>query len=178
MVPTAARRSPVWLRNLLWLWLGAWVGSMALFGAMTRAAFRVVPDPANAGGLVRELLHPMLALSALSGIGLALIAVRLRSGRFTIGLPLVLATASLINQFGVSPAVAEIQLTDPNLVPELAARFAALHRLSVWLFVGTGIGVVVLAVAHALSEIRQARDLHPESIPPSAPNEKTARKPA
>jgi len=174
----AARRSPVWLRNLLWLWLGAWIGAMALFGAMTRAAFRVVGDPATAGALVGELLHPMLALSAVSGVGLALIAARLQRGRFTIGLSLVLATASLINQFGVSPAVAEIQLTDPNLVPELAARFAALHRLSVWLFVGTGVGAAVLAFAHGLAEIRQARELRPEAAAALAPDEKTARKPA
>jgi hypothetical protein len=74
--------------------------------------------------------------------------------------------------------VAEIRLTDPNLVPELAARFAALHRLSVWLFVGTGIGVVVLAVGHGLAEIRQARESHPEAVARPARDEKTARKPA
>lgn len=178
MADVAARRAPAWARNLLWLWLGAWIGSMALMGATTRVAFRVIGDPKVAGDLVRALLDPMLAFGALSGLGLSAIAVALRRGRFTIVLPLVLATASLINQFGVSPAVAEIELTDPSLAPDLAARFAALHRLSVWLFVGVGVGAAVLAVAHGLSERREARDSHPDALAAAAAREKTARKPA
>jgi hypothetical protein len=151
------------LRSLLWLWLGAWIGAMALFGAVTRVAFRVIPDPAVAGSLVGSLLHPLLAIGALSGVVLSMLAIRLGRGRVTIVLPLVLATACLINQFGVSRAVAEIRLTDPGLSPELARRFAALHRLSVWLFVGTGAGAVVLAFTHALTETKRARGPDPRS---------------
>ena len=161
MVASASLRGPAWLRNVVWLWLGAWIGSMVLFGSLTRVAFRVVPDPATAGHLVRALLDPMLSFGAISGIGLSILAAVLRRGRVAIVLPLVLSTASLINQFGVSPAVAEIQLTDPSLAPELAARFAALHRLSVWLFVGTGMGSAVLAIAHGLAEARQSRAMRP-----------------
>jgi hypothetical protein len=134
---------------------------MTLFGMMARAAFRVVPDPAVAGHLVGTLLDPMLAAGAVSGIGLSALAFRLQSGRVTIVLPLVLATACLINQFGVSRAVAEIQLGDPGLSPELAARFSALHRLSVWLFVGTALGAVGLGVAHGLAQARVARGRAP-----------------
>ena len=137
---------------------------MALFGSLTRVTFRVVPDPETAGHLVRALLDPMLTISAISGLSLSMLAATMRRGRFTIALPLVLTAASLVNKFGVSPAVAEIHLTDPTLAPELAARFAALHRLSVWLFVGTGLGAVVLAVAHGLAEVRQARELRPARI--------------
>lgn len=151
------------LRPILWLWLGAWIGAMACFGAMTRTAFALIPDPAVAGSLVAALLHPLLAIGALSGVGLSILAIRMGRGRVTIVLPLVLATACLINQFGVSRAVAEIRLTDPGLSPELAGRFAALHRLSVWLFVGTGAGAVILAVAHALAEARPARGPRPTS---------------
>lgn len=151
---------------------------MALFGATTRIAFRVVGDPRTAGDLVSALLGPMLGLGAASGIGLSVIAAVLRRGRFTIVLPVVLAAASLINQFGVSPAVAEIELTDPGLVPELAARFAALHRLSVWLFMGVGLGAVLLAVVHAFAERREARQLRPVRAPSDLAREKTARKPA
>lgn len=151
------------LRSTLWLWLGAWIGAMALFSAATRVAFQVIPDPAVAGSLVGALLHPLLAIGAISGVVLSILAIRLGRGRVTIVLPLVLATACLINQFGVSRAVAEIPLTDPGLSPELAGRFAALHRLSVWLFVGTGAGAVVLAVAHALAEARMARGARPTS---------------
>jgi len=156
--PAAAPRRIRWQRDLLWLWLGAWLGSMALFGSLTRVAFQVVPDPAAVGHLVGALLRPMLTVCAISGIGLSALAGWMRRGGVTIVLPLVLATASLINQFGVSPAVAEIELTDPRLAPGLAARFSALHRLSVWLFVATGVGVVALAIAHALAEARQARE--------------------
>jgi hypothetical protein len=138
---------------------------MGLFGMVTRVAFEVVPDPETAGHLVRRLLDPILMAGTASGLGLSLLAGSLRRGRVAIVLPLVLATACLINQFGVSPAVAEIQLTDPGLPPELAARFAALHRLSVWLFVGTGVGAVALAVTHGLAEARQARELRPARAP-------------
>lgn len=157
-------RTPASLRAVIWLWLGAWIGAMALFGWVARAAFRVVPDPSVAGHLIGTLLDPMLAAGAISGIGLSALAVRLQSGRVTIVLPLVLTTACLINQFGVSRAVAEIQLSDPGLSPELAARFSALHRLSVWLFVGTGLGTLVLGVAHALAQGREARAGSPTAI--------------
>lgn len=149
------------LRPILWLWIGAWIGAMALFTAVTRTAFRVIPDPAVAGSLVGALLHPLLGIGALSGVGLSILAFRMRRGRVTIVLPLVLATACLLNQFGVSRAVAEIHLTDPGLSPELASRFAALHRLSVWLFTGTAAGAVVLAVFHAVAEMREARGRRP-----------------
>jgi len=149
------------LRAALWVWLGAWIGAMGFFGMLARAAFRVIPDPAIAGELVGSLLGPVLLLGAFSGLGLSALAIRLSRGRVTIVLPLVLSAACLLNQFGVSPAVSEIRLTDPGLSPELAARFAALHKLSVWLFVGTGLGLVALAVAHGLAEARGAR---PKSV--------------
>jgi hypothetical protein len=150
------------LRSILWLWLGAWIGAMAFFGGLTQVAFRVIPDPAVAGSLVGALLGPLLAIGALSGVALSILAIGLGRGRVTIVLPLVLATACLINQFGVSRAVAEIRLSDPDLSPQLAGRFAALHRLSVWLFVGTAAGAVVLAAAHALAEAREARGARPK----------------
>lgn len=161
-VPTGRIDRPA-LRAFLWLWLGAWIGAMAFFVGVAQAAFRVIPDPAIAGSLVGMLLSPLLTIGALSGVGLSMMAIRLGRGRVTIVLPLVLTTACLINQFGVSGAVAEIRLTDPGLSAELAGRFAALHRLSVWLFTGTGIGAVVLAVAHAVAEAREARGARPTS---------------
>jgi hypothetical protein len=130
---------------------------MVFFGALARVAFHVIPDSAVAGDLVASMLGPLLGIGAVSGLGLSALAIRLGRGRFTIVVPLVLTAACLLNQFGVSPAVAEIRLDDPGLSPELAARFAALHKLSVWLFVGTGIGLVALAVAHGLAEARGTR---------------------
>lgn len=146
---------------------------MALFGATARAAFRVIPDPAVAGELAGTLLKPVLLSGAVSGVALSWLAARLRRGRFTIVFPLVLAAACLINQFGVTRAVAEIPLTDPGLAPELAARFAALHRLSVWLFTAVGIGAVVLAAAHAVAEAREARGSALTTARKRQPGEKT-----
>lgn len=164
-MPPTAPAGHVLTRVGFWIWLGAWLGTIALFSATARAAFRVVPNPEIAGQLVGELLHPLLAFGAVSGVALAGLAARLRRGAFTIVLPLVLTTACLVNQFGVTRAVAEIRLTDPGLAPEMAARFAALHRLSVWLFIGVGVGVLILAAAHVRAELREARGSAPTSAP-------------
>jgi hypothetical protein len=158
--PPAPTRD-AWLRALLWLWLGAWIGAMALFGSLTRVAFEVVPQPEVAGQLVGRLLGPLLTIGGVSGIGLAALAATLGRGVAAVIVPLVLAIACLINRFGVAGAVAEIRLTDPGLGPELATRFATLHRLSVVLFMGTLFGAVLLAAIHAGIEVRRARGLRP-----------------
>ena len=67
--PTSAARP--WLRALLWLALGGWIGAMGLFGAMTRVAFEVVPSPEIAGHLVGRLLEPLLTTGAVLGASLA-----------------------------------------------------------------------------------------------------------
>lgn len=151
------------LRSILWIWLGAWIGAMALFVATATNAFRLIPDPAVAGSLVGALLGSLLTIGAVSGVGLSILAIRLGRGPVTIVLPLVLAAACLINQFGVTQAVAEIPLTDPGLSPEQARRFATLHRLSVWLFTGTGLGAVLLAAFHVVAETRETRGRRPTS---------------
>jgi hypothetical protein len=161
--PAASTAQP-WLRALLWFALGAWIGAMGLFGAMTRVAFALVPSPEIAGHLVGRLLEPLLTAGALLGVGLAVLGAALGRGRLAIGVPLLLSIACLVNQFGVSRAVAEIHLTDPGLAPGLAARFATLHQLSVWLFTGTGIGALVLAAIHARIEVRESLRSGPTRI--------------
>lgn len=153
--PTSAARP--WLRALLWLALGGWIGAMGLFGAMTRVAFEVVPSPEIAGHLVGRLLEPLLTTGAVLGASLAAMGAALGRGRLAIGMSLLLSIACLVNQFGVSRAVAEIHLTDPGLAPGLAARFATLHQLSVWLFIGTAVGALALAAIHARIEARESR---------------------
>ena len=160
--PDSAARP--WLRALLWFSLGIWIGAMGLFGAMTRAAFDVVPAPEIAGHLVRRLLEPLLMTGAVLGVGLAALGAVLGRGRLSIVVPLLLSIACLVNQFGVSRAVAEIHLTDPGLAPGLAARFATLHQLSVWLFIGTGLGALVLAAIHLRIDVSEARRNGPSRI--------------
>jgi hypothetical protein len=158
-VPSRAAAPRTWLRALLWLWLGALIGAMGLFGAMTRVAFEVVPEPAVAGDLVRRLLGPLLAIGAISGVGLAGLGAALGRGRLAIAVALLLSITCIVNQFGVSRAVAEIHLTDPGLAPGMAARFATLHQLSVWLFVASGLIALVLAAIHAWIETGSARGI-------------------
>jgi hypothetical protein len=149
---------------LLWLGLGAWLGAMGLFGAMTRVAFDVVPTPDVAGHLVSRLLGPVLLTGAIVGAALAVLGAALGRGWLAIVVPLLLSITCLVNQFGVSRAVAEIHLTDPGLAPGLAARFATLHHLSVLLFTGTGLGALVLAAIHARIEAREAQGIGPGGI--------------
>lgn len=137
---------------------------MGLFGAMTRVAFEVVPSPEIAGRLVGRLLEPLLTTGAVVGAGLAVVGTALGRGRVAIGIPLLLSMACLVNQFGVSRAVAEIHLTDPALAPGLAARFAMLHQVSVWLFVATALGALVLAAIHARIEARESQHRGPTRI--------------
>ena len=155
-----------WLRALLWLWLGALIGALGLFGAVTRVAFEVVPEPAIAGHLVRRLLDPLLAISAVSGVGLAALGSTLGRGRLALIVPLLLSITCIVNQFGVSRAVAEIHLNDPDLAPGLAARFATLHQLSVRLFIATTLLALLLAGIHAHFEARGARSLDPNGAGP------------
>jgi hypothetical protein len=154
----------LWLRALLWLSLGIWIGAMGLFGAMTRVAFEVVPTPEIAGHLVSRLLQPLLLAGAVLGAGLAVLGAVLGRGRLAIVFPLLLSIACLVNQFGVSRAVAEIHLADPGLAPGLAARFATLHQLSVWLFTGTGLGALVLAAIHARIDVSESQRNSPSRI--------------
>jgi hypothetical protein len=85
-------------------------------------------------------------------------------GRLAIVFPLLLSIACLVNQFGVSRAVAEIHLADPGLAKGLAARFATLHQLSVWLFTGTGLGALVLAAIHARIDVSESQRNSPSRI--------------
>lgn len=152
------------MRSLLWLWLGVLIGTMGFFGALTRVVFEVVPQPEIAGLLVRRTLGPTLAIGSVSGLALAALGAALRRGWVVVALPLVISIACIVNQFGVSRAVAEIQLNDPALAPGMAARFGMLHQLSVWLFMTAAAIAVLMAAIHLWIETGRAR-----GIAPSAP---------
>ncbi len=145
---TLSPRVAAVLRPLLWLLLGSWLGAMLLFGAVVApAAFGVLPTPELAGDLVGRVLASLHLSGAIAGLILALLAGLLRRGRAAIGLSLLLSALCVVNQFGVSPAVAEIRLSDPGapLAPGAAERFARLHQLSVLLFGATVVGLLGLA---------------------------------
>jgi hypothetical protein len=148
---------------VLWLWLGVLIGAMGFFGALTRVVFEVVPQPEIAGLLVRRLLDPTLSIATGSGVGLAILGSALRRGRLAVVLPLLISITCIINQVGVSRAVAEIELNDPGLAPDMAARFGTLHQLSVWLFIAAGLIAVLLAGIHARFEAEHARGIAPST---------------
>jgi hypothetical protein len=158
-VPATARTSsrPL-LRSLLWTLLGAWLGAMALFGAvLARVVFEVVPSLETAGLLVGRVLGPLQLGGAVAGVALSALGGALGRRRIAVVLPLLLSAVCLVNHFGVSPAVAAIHLEDPSAGPGAAARFAMLHRLSVGLFSLTVVGVLGLAALHAAWELREER---------------------
>jgi hypothetical protein len=156
-VSPAAPAARAWLHALLWLWLGAWLGAMGLFGSLTRVVFQVIPQPEAAGHLVARLLGPLLAFGAVSGLGLALLAIALGRGSGAVLLPILLAAVCLVNEFGVARAVEAVRLGEPGLAPGQALRFVWLHRLSVVLFLVTAAGAVVLALVHARADARESR---------------------
>jgi hypothetical protein len=136
---------------------------MGFFGALTRVVFQVVPEPEMAGHLVRRLLDPLLMTGTISGLALAALGAALRRGRVAIAAPLLISILCIVNQFGVSRAVAEIHLNDPGLAPGMGARFATLHQLSVWLFVAALLIAIGLAWIHARHEAEGARGIGPNA---------------
>jgi hypothetical protein len=81
----------------------------------------------------------------------------LHRGRLAVALPLLLALSCALNHFGVSPAVAAIELTDPAAAGDTGARFARLHQLSVGLYTATAAGALLLAALHTRAELREER---------------------
>jgi len=156
-VPGPARpRARVVGRVLLWTALGGWLGALLLCGAVVvRAAFEVVPDARIAGHLVGRVLAPLQLAGIGMGAALAALGGSLGRGRLVVALPLLLAALCAANHFGIAPAVAAIDLSDPASGADAGARFARLHQLSVGLYVATALGVLLLGALHAAIELRQ-----------------------
>lgn len=143
------------LRSLLWLLLGGWVGSWALFGlVIAPTAFRVLPTTEIAGTLIGPVLTAMHLYGAVAGFGVAGVAVALRRGRLRVMLPVLLAVACLYSQFGVSGEISEIrdQVFGPEGTEALAARWTSLHRLSMGIYLAVSGAILWLLVLHAASD--------------------------
>ena len=85
------------LRPLLWLLLGGWIGTLALFSfSVATAAFQVLPSSELAGDLVGQVLRTVHLSSIAAGLGLAILARALGRGRLAVGLPLLLAGICLV----------------------------------------------------------------------------------
>jgi len=147
------------LRSTLWLALGGWVGSWALFAlVIARLAFRVLPSPEIAGHLIGPTLEVLHWYGAAAGTALAALAVLLRRGRVLVALPLTLAVACLVSQLGVTPRMEALHdlAFGPAGNVEAAARYRHLHGISMAIFSAVLVGAIGLIVLHVRRENPQA----------------------
>lgn len=145
----------VTLRSLLWLLVGGWVGSWGLFGlVIAPTAFRVLPSAEIAGTLIGPVLTALHLYGAVAGVLVAVLAAALGRGRLRVVLPLLMATACLYSQFGVSGEIAEIR--DQAFGPEgselVAARWNRLHQLSMGIYLVVSAASIWLLVLFAASD--------------------------
>ena len=143
------------LRTVLWILLGGWVGSWLLFALVVApTAFRVLPSPEAAGSLVGPVLDALHLYGAAAGLALAALALALRRGPVRVALPLLMSAACLYSQFGVSAELAEIRhlAFGPQGSEAVAARFNALHRLSMEIYSGVLVAALALVGLHAISD--------------------------
>jgi hypothetical protein len=150
-----ATRHGVALRSAVWLVLGGWVGSWALFAfVIARLAFRVLPSAEIAGQLVGPTLEILHWYGAAAGVALAVLAVVLRRGRLLVVLPLALAAACVGSQLGVTPQMAALRdlAFGPEGNVEATARYRQLHGISMSIFSSVLLGAIGLVVLHVRSE--------------------------
>lgn len=154
MTTPARARSRVLAGALLWVVIGGWFGALLLFAAVVApTAFSMLPDPRLTAHMVGRVLASLQLAGMGLGVLLAALGGGLGRGRLAVALPLVLAAMCAANHFGVAPAVAAIDLTDPAAGAGAGARFARLHQLSMGLFLATTAGVLLLGILHAVREL-------------------------
>lgn len=139
------------LRSALWLALGGWVGSWALFAlVIAQLALRVLPSPEVAGHLIRPVLDVLHWYGVAAGLLLAALAGVLQRGRLLVALPLLLALACLASQLGVTPrleAIRDLAFGVGGNV-EATAQYRHLHGLSMAIFSAVLLGTIGLVVLH------------------------------
>jgi hypothetical protein len=142
---------------ILWIALGSWIGAMALFAAVvTPTIFGNVSSPDQAGRLVGPILAAIHLYGIVAGVGIAALALGLGHGLRVPLLALLLAGACAYSHFGVSAAIAELRDAAFGAAPDpqAQARWAELHRRSVWIFGAAGLGAIALAFMNAFEENR------------------------
>lgn len=143
------------LRCALWLLLGGWIGAWTLFATtVAPVAFTRLPSPDLAAEVVGPVLAVLHRYGIVAGVALALLAALGRRGALRVVLPLVLALACAVSEFGITPAIHAVRAHafGPAADAAAAARFARLHRASTALYTAVGVGALVLAVLHARTD--------------------------
>jgi Domain of unknown function (DUF4149) len=144
------------LRAVLWLSLGSWVGAWGFFAfVVSRIAFQVLPGNV-AGDLAGSLLH----ILHLGGAGAALLSAAAMAGLgrrgLVVGVPVLLALASVASELVLSPEIAALRPSalGAGNTADTQARFGLLHGLSLGLFVLIHLASIGLVVWVAWLETR------------------------
>jgi hypothetical protein len=140
------------LRTTSWILLGGWLGSWGLFAfEVAPTTFQVLYTQGTAGEVVAPVLATLHNYGIVAGLGLAGVAALGRRGWLRIVWPLALAALCAISEYGITPAINEVQPHSfgPALEQEAAARFSQLHQLSRSVFGFVGLGVLGLVVLEA-----------------------------
>jgi hypothetical protein len=128
-----------------------WLGAMLLFAfVIAPTAFRVLPGAEVAGQMIGPVLRAIHLIGIAAGLSLALLAWALGRRRWLIVLPLLLAAAFAFSEFFVTAQIAGVlphDLGGPG-PEERAARFAALHRLSMIIYTVVGLGAAAVGAGH------------------------------
>ena len=141
----------------------AWLGGVALFGAVVApAAFDVLPSRTLAGALVGRVLPALFISGIVVGLVVAAAAGSARSGRargwaVTAGASMVIACAAA--QFLIGARIERVRASASAPLDELPAgdplrvTFGRLHGLSV-----AGLGVAAVAAGAALVLLLRSSD--------------------
>lgn len=149
------------LRTLHWLLLGGWVGSWCFFAlVLARLAFRVLPSAEVAGQLIGPTLATLHWYGVFAGVALAGIAALAGRGKLRVALPLALAAACLVNEFGVTPQLTTLRDlafgSDGNL--ESARLYRQWHGVSMSIFSLVLLGAIALVGLTTRNEVAQTPD--------------------
>jgi hypothetical protein len=146
------------LRFFLWLLLGGWIGAWVTFGALVApTAFRALPSSELAGQVVGPVISALHGYGVAAGLLLALLALSLRRGALLVAMPLAAGVACAWSELVITPQIAGIRplMAGPEHAPELAARFARLHGLSMLIYLAVGVGTLVMLAAHVVADARR-----------------------
>jgi hypothetical protein len=154
----------VGLRFFLWLLLGGWIGAWVTFGGLVApTAFRALPSSQLAGQVVGPVISALHGYGAVAGLLLALLAWSLRRGALLVVLPLAAAAACAWSELVITPRIAAVRplMAGPEDAPELTARFAHLHRVSMLIYLSVGVTTLVMLAAHVLADVRRGEGDRP-----------------
>jgi hypothetical protein len=130
---------------------GGWFGATLLFAfVVAPTAFGVLSGAGTANAMVGPVLRQLHLFGIGAGIVLALLGLALgRAWPLIVG-PIVLAAACVFSEFWITAQIAQVlpHHLGPDSSPDMAERFAFLHRLSMVIFGGVGLGAAATFAAH------------------------------